>query len=758
VSPSPRARRLHGQEGVTSLTELPMDGGGIRSIERLLLRPMAPGKRPTIHVDRPTLEGGRQPGGPFATLEAGLAALSESFREKLLEPSGRQDGARFEWDGSVLRAQIDFPRGTSFYGAGLVAAPLLRTGRAVVFWNSDAWHYSAETPSLYSSMPYVLALLPDGTATGVLVDSPCRGTVWIAHDGLEFAFEGEPYDVVRIEGAGPAEVTAELTRRTAGFALPPLWALGYHQSRWGWDTADEVLAVARELRARKIPCDALWLDIQHMDRHRPFTFDPVRFPDPEGLLAELREQGFHTVAIVDPALPVDRAYGPTAEALAQGHFVLNASGKPVRGRVWPGMCHFPDFTRGETRAWWAGLVERFARRGLDGLWCDMNEPSVFRVPTKTLPENARHAGDDVLPPADHARYHNLYGQLMAQATREGVERAHPERRPFVLSRAGHLGTARHAATWTGDNQATWEDLRLSIPMVLSLGLCGQPLSGPDLGGFDGDPDGELFARWFELGALLPFARGHSHRDACRKEPWAFGPEVEERVRRALQLRLALLPELYTALHSPPPVRPVFFADPSDARLRAIDDAFLLGPNLLVAPIVERGTDRRSVVLPRGGWYAFDGEGEFLEADELGVEAQPGQPPIFARAGCIVSTARDLARAADLAGEALDLKVFLDRDGQATGWLHQDDGQRREATPANWRRLKFRARPEGGGTAVDVLRSSGELSGALPRLRAVVRSPRGGPGKAPVSIAPALTASDEGKPWWGELNSWRGWGE
>ena len=743
MSPAPRARRLHGQEGVTSLADLPMDGGGIQSVGRLLLRPIArSGTQPTILVDRPTLQDGRQPSWPFATLEPGLAALSGSFLANLLEPSERQDGARFEWDGTVLRAQIDFPRSTSFYGVGLVAAPLLRTGRAVVFWNSDAWHYSAETPSLYSSMPYVLALLPDGTATGVLVDSPWRGTVWIAHDGLEFAFEGEPYDVVRIEGAGPAEVTAELTHRTAKHVLPPLWALGYQQSRWGWNTADEVLAIARELRARKIPCDALWLDIQHMDRHRPFTFDPVRFPDPEGLLAGLHEQGFRTVSIVDPGLPVDPTYEPTAEALAQDHFVLDASGEPLRGRVWPGMCHFPDFTRGETRAWWARLVERFALRGLDGIWIDMNEPSVFRVPTKTLPENALHAGDGVLPRDDHARYHNLYGQLMAQATREGLERAHPDRRPFVLSRAGHLGTARHAATWTGDNQSTWEDLRLSIPMVLSLALCGQPLSGPDLGGFDGDPDGELFARWFELGALLPFARGHSHRDACRKEPWAFGPEVEECVRKALELRLRLLPELYSAFFDPPPVRPVFFADPSDARLRAIDDSFLVGPNLLVAPIVQSGTDRRSVVLPRGGWYAFDGEEALRDEPELEQRAQPGTPPLFARAGAVIATTPGLARADELPDAPLELRVYLDRSGQARGSLQVDRGSAQPRFGSEWRSLSFRARSDDRGTRVEVQQVIGARTDPLPPMRAIVRQPGGGRSSAAIELQPIRSRDPE----------------
>lgn len=732
MSSSPRARRLHGQEGVTTLAELPMDGGGVRSVERLRLRSV---DRPRILLDRPELEDGRKPRWPFPTLEPDAARLSDDQLRTHVEPFARCEPVRFEWDGSVLRAQIDFPRGTSFYGAGLVAAPLLRNGRAVVFWNSDAWHYGSETASLYSSLPYVLALLPDGSAVGVLVDTPWRGSLWIAPDGLEFAFEGEPYDVVRIEDAGPVEVTRWLTRKTAGYSLPPLWALGYQQSRWGWDTAQAVLAVAREMRSRKIPCDALWLDIQHMDRHRPFTFDAQRFPDPETLLAELHRLGLRAVAIVDPALPVDPGYAPTAEALAQGHFVRDSAGEPIRARVWPGVCHFPDFTSRAVRAWWASWIERFARRGLDGIWTDMNEPSVFRAPTKTLPESARHAGDELMPPGDHARYHNLYGQLMARATREGLVHAKPHERPFVLTRASHLGTARFGATWTGDNQATWEDLRLSIPMVLSMVLCGQPLCGPDLGGFDGDPDPELFARWFELGALLPFARGHSHRDACRKEPWAFGPEVEARVRAALELRLTLLPVLYTALHDPPPVRPVAFADPADARLRAIDDAFLFGPDLLVAPIVERGTDRRTLVLPRGGWYDFAGIDPPCEGPEVEVRALPGAPPLLARSGSVIATSPGLARAEGLPDAALELRVHLDSEGSASGKLYLDRGSPEPWERGEARALALRACSSASGVRVEVEQVLGRCTDPLPQMSAIVRYPTGGVGSAEVAVLP-----------------------
>lgn len=721
-----RERRLHGVEGAPPLAHQALDGGGLERVECLLAQVDGLPRGVRVLVDRPHLETGAAPARPSLTL-----AVEPAFTPRA--PDDADASVAFEWDGGVQRTQVAFPDGTSFYGGGLVACGLRRNGRTVTFWNTDAWRYGQENPSLYQSHPYVLAVLPDGSAAGVLADSPRRGLCLIADDGLELVFEGEPFDLYRFAAPHPAEVQRTLAALAGRMPLPPAWALGYHQSRWGWDSAEEVLAVARELRARDLPCDAVWLDIDHMDRGRSFTFDPERFPDPEGLLAELHALGFRVVAIVDPGLAVDPGYAPWAEALRDAHLVLDAAGAPVRGRVWPGVCGFPDFTREATRRWWAEHTARFAARGLDGIWNDMNEPALLRSPLRTLPDDARHAG---LGGGTHGRFHNLYGRLMVQATREGLQQARPQRRPFVLTRANHLSGARFAATWTGDNQATWEDLRLSIPMVLSLGLSGQPFSGPDLGGFDGDPDPELYARWFELGALLPFARGHSSKAACRKEPWAFGPQVEARVRAALALRLRLLPTLYTLFHAAatdglPVARPLFFADPGDERLRAVDDAWLLGADLLVAPIVEPGTDRRRVELPSGGWYPFAGSAGLTRETSLEAVAAPGAPPLFARAGSIVVSAPDLASAAALPGAALELLVFPDASGDASGSLWLDDG---ESTASDGERLRLSARTTRGRTVV-VLEREGPSEAALPALRATVRAAPGGDAPAEVRVVP-----------------------
>jgi alpha-glucosidase len=296
----------------------------------------------------------------------------------------------------------------------------------------------------------------------------------------------------------------------------------------------------------------------------------------------------------------------------------------------------------------------------------------------------------------------MYGQLMAQGTYDGLVRARPNERPFVLTRSNHISGSRFAATWTGDNQATWTDLAWSIPMVLSLGLCGQPQSGPDLGGFDGDPDPELFARWFELGAYLPFARGHSEKSACRKEPWSFGPEVEAYVQAALRRRYELLPYIYTQLEralssGQPLARPSFWAAPEEDWLRTCDDQFLLGDDLLVAPVVRFGERERDVLLPPnpGGWYPLPGGGKPLHDPRVRVAAPLGTTPVFARAGSIIPIATPGLRAAAAQSAPIVLHAFLDAQGHARGWLYEDDGISAPGSGAPFRITRFELGGGGG---------------------------------------------------------------
>jgi alpha-glucosidase len=674
-----RTRRHSPHEGIGPLATLPLDGGGVKKVEVLEAQLETAGAK--AHVFRPVLDGGVKPGPSLALAFTPQLASTTLADDALLR-------AQFEFDGAIVRAQVAFKEPAHFYGGGPSAGRLLRNGRSVEFWNTDAWRFGESTSALYSSHPVALAVLVDGSCVAIVADSVRRGQLTFATDGVEFAFESEPFDVWILEAPSPATILEALTELLGRIELPPLWSLGYQQCRWGYSSAAEVREIAAKLRSKRMPCDALWLDIDYMKEFRTFTWDSERFPEPEKLIEELQAQGFRVVTILDPGIAVAKRYPTHKSGLDGAHFVVNERGEPVVGRVWPGPCHFPDFTRDETHAWWAAQVEKFVECGVDGLWIDMNEPSVFRTPTRTLPHSARHHG---LGGGDHAKLHNLYGQRMASATREGLLNARPEQRPFVLTRSNHLSGARFAAQWTGDNQATWEDLRWSIAMTLTLGLCGQPFAGADVGGFDGDPSPELFARWFELGAFLPFMRGHSEKSACRKEPWAFSGEFERAVKAALERRMQFLPTLYTLFEEArrtgmPIVRPMFFADLGDRALRELDDQFLFGPDLIVAPVVEEGARKRTVVLPSAGaegWYLYPTELEGHSKDMLppgrySVDAPLGQTPVFARAGRIVVNKPSKPHTGAQADEDPVLHVFFDSALHATGQLYEDDGETRNA--------------------------------------------------------------------------------
>ncbi len=584
--------------------------------------------------------------------------------------------------------------GTDLYGTGEVAGPLRRNGRAVTAWNFDAYGYDARTPHLYQSHPWVLAVRADGSAYGLLADTTWRCRIDLTA-GILFVAEGPPYPLIAIERASPREVVAALSELTGRAPLPPLWALGYHQCRYSYFPDDRVLEVVRGFRERRIPCDTIWLDIDHMDGNRSFTFSPAFFPDPEALAAQLRELGFHLVTIVDPGIRREPGHPVYDGGTRADAWVKDATGEPYVGRVWPGPCVFPDFTNGGARDWWAGLFGPWLARGIDGIWIDMNEPAVFDVDGKTMPLDNVHAADPELGgPGPHARWHNAYGMLMARATREGLLRARPGNRPFVLTRANFLGGQRWAACWTGDNLATWEHLGWSIPMVLNLGLSGQPFAGPDIGGFGGDGDGDMFARWMGIGALLPFARGHAGKGSIDKEPWAFGPRVERTCRLALQRRYRLLPYLYTLFREAattglPVARPLFFADPADPALRAVDAAFLLGDDLLVS--ARTTPTGPPPALPSGGWRPCDfGLGDAGDAD---------LPALFVREGGIVPLGPVVERVAGRPDTPLELLVAPDAGGRAEGELYEDAGEGFAYRDGHCRLVRFAAETRDGRLTV-----------------------------------------------------------
>ncbi|MFI5641887.1 glycoside hydrolase family 31 protein [Streptomyces goshikiensis] len=565
-----------------------------------------------------------------------------------------------EWAGGGDRAgrrearwssRAEVPADARFFGlGGRASGPRLRDG-AYRLWNTDPkGGFGPGDDPLYITMPVQMVVADAGTHL-VFHDNTWDGRV-VLREGEEGAGSGPDRpgtSELRMEGGPlrcwvlvgtPARVLQGWSGLTGAAAVPPEWALGYQHARWGFGSAAEVRRVVSGYRERGLALSAVHLDIDHYDGHRVFTVDEEKFPDLPGLAEELRGQGVRLVSIVDPAVKAgDPLHAAGLEVGAQGAFVRDARGREVRGEVWPGECAYPDFTDPAVREWWGGLYGERLARGFSGVWHDMNEPVSFApFGDATLPRSARHALEGA--GGDHRAAHNVYALGMARAGWEGLVRLRPDERPFLFSRSGWAGMQRYGGTWSGDVETGWEGLRASLALVLGLGLCGVPYSGPDVGGFGGSPSPELYLRWLQLGSYLPLFRTHSAIWAGRREPWEFGTEVAEHARTVLAERERLRPYFVTLAHlarrtGAPYVRPLWWGAPEDRALRDCEDAFLLGDALLVAPVLECGADRRAIRLPRGRWYdtatgvAYEGPGQVL------LDAPRGRIPVLARAGSVL---------------------------------------------------------------------------------------------------------------------------
>lgn len=663
----------------------------------------------------------------------------------------------FSQSNGKQRATIRITPGTSLYGTGEVTGPLLRNGRVITCWNTDAYGYDDSATSLYKSHPWVLAVRPDGTAFGVLADTTYRCEVDCAassEDAITFTADGPAFPVVIIEGKTPIEVVQGLTKLTGLMPLPPKWSLGYHQCRYSYYPDARVREIADGFRKRKIPCDTIWFDIDYYESFRCFTFDKGYFPDPQRLNTYLLHKGFHNVWMINPGIKSREEPSPNeppAEERAKEPkelqdqreaeknrfreirdsggrldvYVKDKDGKTYEGEVWPGWCFFPDYTAKKTRDWWQIWYGEFMARGVTGVWNDMNEPAVFNVKSKTMPEDNIHAGDpDMIKPngkpqgdqakGDHARYHNVFGMMMVKGSRDGIQKALPDKRPFVLSRATYIGGQRYHAGWSGDNTANWYHLENSVPMTLNMNLSGFSFYGPDIGGFASDGDAHLFERWIGFGALLPFSRGHSGKGTIDKEPWAFGPEVEETARLALQRRYRLMPYIYStfraaSVNGSPVLRPTFFADPTDRALRSEDDAYLLGGDLLVVP--QMVPDRSRVpALPKGNWHALN----FQIPTDAGNtstgfdDANPELPKLFVRPGAIIPTGPVIEWTGQKPLNPLTLIINLSDDGEATGSLYEDEGDNYRYVHGYYLLTNYKAKREGNRITVSIDSTEGQM--------------------------------------------------
>ncbi len=544
-----------------------------------------------------------------------------------------------------LRCSMDSPEEEHLYGLGEKVGRLDKKGRFWTQWTTDAVPHEEQTDPLYQAIPFAMLGQPSGFR-GVFLANSARtyfdatdpGQLWVGSD------DG-PLSLYAIPGPSAASVLERYTSLTGRTPLPPLYALGFQQSRYSYMDQHEVLQVAQSFQEHRLPLDVIYLDIDYMDGYRVFTFNPKTFADPEELAESLKVMGISLVTIIDPGVKVDPQYAVYQQGERQHLFVEYANGEEFHARVWPGVCAFPDFAQSSTRQWWANLHQALLDTGVQGIWNDMNEPAMWGEGTEGSaghPEEEQgivhHTTSGVELP--HSLVHNLYALLEAHATYKGLAAQRP--RPFILSRSGFSGIQRYAAVWTGDNSSLWEHLAMAIPMCLNLGLSGIPMVGPDIAGFLDNASAELYARWLQMGVFFPFVRAHSAIGTARHEPWSFGQETLNIARRYIEYRYRLLPYWYSLFREAqvtgsPMMRPMFWTDASEDAFTT-DDQFMVGDSLLIAPVIEEGARSRLVTLPAGRWYdPWSGEWS-TGGQRIKVEAPLDHLPLFMKGGAIIPLA------------------------------------------------------------------------------------------------------------------------
>jgi len=578
------------------------------------------------------------------------------------------------WDGEQVRCWMRLAAEDHFFGLGERGSPLDKRGQVVVNWNHDAAAHEPWTDPLYQSHPFVLAL-NQGTSYGLFFDNTYRATFDLGKTSTEtfsFGAVGGEMNYYMIPGPAPADVVRRYAQLVGTAPLPPRWALGYQQCRFSYESAQRVRGIAKRLREHRIPCDTIYLDIDYMDGFRCFTWHPKRFAGPNRLMKDLAKLGYRAVVIIDPGIKVEPGYKVYDAGLAGDHYCYDEDGKHYVGRVWPGNTVFPDFTREATRRWWGTLYEGLVKDGVVGFWNDMNEPADFTHADGTIPMTVRFDNDGA--PSDHREAHNIYGMQMARATYEGLRQLRPTERPFVLTRAGYSGVQRYAAVWTGDNLSSWEHLRMSIPMLLNMGLSGIAFNGADIGGFRGNPSAELYTRWLQLGVFYPLCRTHTV-GGQEQDPTAFGKKHEAVNRRAIELRYRLLPYIYTELQETsrsglPLLRPLLLDFPTHADTHASNHVFMFGRQIFVAPVVEERAESRRVRLPAGDWFDFEDAAPRKGETDLDVPVTINTIPMFVRGGAVVPT-RDVVQYVDEKPlETLTLNIY---PGSGGGSFYNDDG-------------------------------------------------------------------------------------
>ena len=661
-------------------------------------------------------------GHPFPTQSVVLSLPAESGPIPFLTPDGSG------W-------QLTLSEQAAVYGLGEMPRGINKRGWHYIANNTDESRHSEDKLSFYGAHNFLL--VRDGSACfGLFVDFPGKVYYDIGysrHDLLSFHTETPDYDLYLLSGGNENAICREFRTLIGRSYIPPRWAFGLAQSRWGYKTEEDVREVARQYKEHDLPLDMICMDIEYMQDYADFTVNKERFPDLTKLSADLKAQGIRLVPIIDAGVRVDPNDSTCTEGLEKGYFCKKADGTPFVAAVWPGKAYFADFLRPEVREWFGHKYKALTDCGIEGFWNDMNEPSLFYSPERlraflddmaALREKDNIEQEEFFPrvvggamglmnsPADYASFyheadgrkvrhdqvHNLYGGSMTRAAGEAFADLRPGQRTLLYSRSSFIGSHRYGGIWLGDNNSSWAQLLANIQMMPSVQMCGFLYSGADLCGFSCDTTPDLALRWLEFGLLTPLMRNHSAVGTRMQEYYRF-PEVLPAVRNMIRLRYALLPYLYSefmkaALENTSYFRPLAFDYPDDPDAREVEDQLLLGEGLMAAPVYVQNAHGRHVYLPEPMKLlrlraVDDYDEEILSAGHHYIRCALDEMLLFIRPGHIIPVAQPANNTAELDDASLTLWSFLPNGESAEYRMYRDDGVTTEyEKKEHWKTLQI----------------------------------------------------------------------
>ena len=568
----------------------------------------------------------------------------------------------------------------AYYGLGEKGGDLNKKGCYTENFNTDDPETDDDSVTYYKTIPFYVALKEEATY-GIFFDNSFRSYFDMGKemgDRIFFGAIGGQIQYYFIPGENIKEVVKNYTALTGRMEMPPLWSLGYQQCRFSYFSQEEVRELVKTFEEKDIPLDVVYLDIDYMDGFRVMTFKTPNFDDAAGLISDLKEKGIRTITIIDPGVKVDEEYPVFKRGKEGNHFTKKLDGEMFIGAVWPGDSAFPDFSNKDCREWWKSELKKFiSEHGMDGIWNDMNEPCVFNNDHKTMLETCLHNSDNGV--IEHKEFHNRYGFEMSRCSKEAQEELHPNERGFSMTRATYAGGQRYSSVWTGDNMSLWSQMRMSISMNANLGISGFSFVGNDVSGFGLDSSEELFIRWMEMGPFIPIFRNHSNMYTRRQEPWAFGPRAEKIAKKSIELRYELLPyiyDLYYISHKEglPIFRPMIMEYEKDMNLLNMREQFMLGENMIVAPVLYEGERSKTVYLPKGSWFNYFTMEKLQGGKWYKLPCELDEILVFVKEGAIIPTYNKKFRNIKERPKNILLKVFGEN---AKGFHYNDDGHTME---------------------------------------------------------------------------------